>query len=62
MLQAVAFLKSPNNRDSQVVTVLAFYSDNPISNPTEVYSFHYVVCKLFKKNENKQKEVGYGPF
>ena len=33
----------------------AFYSDDPRSNPDEVYSFYYV--KLFEKNENKQKEA-----
>ena len=38
-----------------VVNVLAFYSDNPSSNPAEVYM-------LLEKNENKQKEVGLGPF
>ena len=33
----------------QVVTVLAFYSDDLSSNPTE-------------KNKNKQKGAGVGPF
>ena len=39
----------------QVVSVLAFYSDYPISNPAELYIFF---CKfVFEKNENKQKEA-----
>ena len=43
----------------QVVIVLAFYSDDPSSNPAEAYSFF---CKIvFEKNENKQKEAGVGP-
>ena len=41
-----------------MVSVLAFYSDDPDSNPPEVYSFYSV--KLFEKNENKQKEHGKG--
>ena len=37
----------------QVVSVLAFQSDDPRWNPAEVHSFF---CKiLFEKNENKQK-------
>jgi len=37
----------------QVVSVLAFYSDDPSSNPAEVYNFS---VKIFiEKNENKQK-------
>ena len=44
----------------QVVSVLAFHSDDPSSNPTEVYSFEF--CELFEKNENKQKEAGDGTF
>ena len=36
----------------QVVSLLAFYSDDPSPNPAEVYSFY---SKLFEKNENKQK-------
>ena len=42
----------------QVVSVFAFYSDDPSLNPTEVYSFHSV--KLFENNEHKQKEAGDG--
>ena len=43
-----------------VVSVLAFYSNKPSSNPAEAYS---LLCKmLFEKNENKQKEAGVDPF
>ena len=39
-----------------VVSVLAFYSDDP----AEVYNFF---CKIVvEKNKNKQKEAGVGPF
>ena len=42
--------------NGQVVSVCAFYSDDPSSNPSEAYSFF---CKIvFEKNENKQKEAG----
>ena len=44
----------------QVVSVLAFYSDNPSSNPVEAYSFS--VNFVVEKNENKPKETGVGPF
>ena len=47
-------------RGRQVVNVLALYSDDPSSNPTEVYSF--AVKFVFEKNKNKQKEAGIGPF
>ena len=43
-----------------MVSVLAFYSNDPSSNPAEAYSFS--VTFVFEKNENKQKEVGVGPF
>ena len=37
----------------QVVSVLAFNSNDPSSNPAEAYSFF---CNIvFEKNENKQK-------
>ena len=40
---------------NQVVSTLAFYSDDPSLNPAEVYSFF---CNIvFEKNENKQKEA-----
>ena len=43
----------------QVVSVLAFYSDDPSSIPAEVYNFF---CKIVvEKDENKQKEAGVGP-
>ena len=43
-----------------MVSVLAFYSDDPSSIPAEVYNFF---CKIVvEKNENKQKEAGIGPF
>ena len=42
-----------------MVSVLAFYSDDPSSNPTEVYNFS--LAFVFEKNENKQKEAGVGP-
>ena len=44
----------------QVVSVLAFYSVDPSSNPTVAYSFS--VKFVVEKNENKQKEAGVGPF
>ena len=44
--------------DGQVVSVIAFYSDNPSSNPTEAYSFFCTICAW--NNENKQKEAGVG--
>ena len=37
----------------QVVSVLAFYSNDPSSNPADIYSF-FVKCVL-EKNENKRK-------
>ena len=43
-----------------MVSVLAFYSDDPSSNPADAYSFSVQI--LFEKNENKQKEAGVGPF
>ena len=44
---------------SEVVSVLAFYSNDSSLNPNTVYSF---MCTFFEKNENKQKEAGDGPF
>ena len=38
---------------AQVVTVVAFFSDDPSSNPPEAFSFF---CNIvFEKNEHKQK-------
>ena len=39
-----------------MVSMLAFYSDDPSSNPADVYNFS--VKFVFEKNENIQKEVG----
>ena len=44
----------------QVVSVLAFYSNDPSSNPADVYS--YFVQIVIEKNENKQKEAWDGQF
>ena len=44
----------------QVVSVLAFYTNDPSSNPAEAYSFS--VKFVFEKNKNKQKEARGGPF
>ena len=43
-----------------VVSVLTFYSNDPSSNPTEVYSF----CKIcvWKQQKQTKKEAGVGPF
>ena len=41
----------------EVVSVLAFLSDNPSSNPAEAYSFSLKF--VLGKNENKQKEPGF---
>ena len=43
-----------------MVSVLAFYCDNPSLNPAVAYSFF--VKFGFEKNENKQKDSGVGPF
>ena len=43
----------------------AFYSEDPSSNPAEVYSFLCKVCVcgwVCEKNENKQIEAGIIPF
>ena len=42
-----------------VVSVLAFYSNDPSSNLAEAYNFS--VKFVFEKNENQQKEAGVGP-
>ena len=43
-----------------MVSVLAFYSDNPSSIPAEIYNFF---CRIVvERNENKQKGAGVGPF
>ena len=43
-----------------MVSVLAFYSDDPSSNPADAYSFS--VKFVFEKDENKQNEAGVGTF
>ena len=43
-----------------VVIMLAFYSNNPSSNPAEAYSFYVKI--VFKKKKNKQKEARFGTF
>ena len=47
-------------RSGEVVNILAFYSDDPSSNPAKAHSFS--VKFVFEKKENKQKEAGVGPF
>ena len=44
----------------QVVSVLAFLSNNPSLIPAEVQNFSVKI--VVEKNENKQKEAGDGPF
>ena len=44
----------------QVVSVLAFYSNDPSSNPADAYSFSGQF--VFENNENKQKEALVGQF
>ena len=43
----------------QVVSVLAFYFEDPSSNPAEVYSFPVFFC--LKGKEINQKEASDGP-
>ena len=43
----------------QVISVLAFYSNDPSSNPAEAYNFS--IKFVFEKNK-KTKEAGVGPF
>ena len=44
----------------QVVSALAFYSDDPSSNPADAYRFSVQI--VFEKNENKQKKGRSWPF
>ena len=44
----------------QVVSVLAFYSDDPSSNPAEIYNFS--VKLLLKRTKINKKEAEVGPF
>ena len=48
------------NGADQVVSVLAFHSNNPSSNPAVDYSFFFKF--VLEKNESKHKEAGVGPF
>ena len=41
----------------QVVSVLAFFSDDPSSNPAEAYSF-FSIKLVYEKIKNKQKVAG----
>ena len=43
-----------------MVSVLAFYSNDPSSNLTEVYNFS--VINVFERNENIEKEARIDPF
>ena len=44
----------------QVVSVLAFYSDNPSSNPAEVYNFSVIL--LLKRTKINKKRPGLANF
>ena len=44
----------------QVVSVFAFHSDDPSSNPAEIYNFS--VKLLLKRTSINKKESGVGPF
>ena len=48
-------LKEPGRDGGQVVSMLAFYSKNPNSNPADAYSFS--VRFALEKSGNKQKEA-----
>ena len=52
-------VKQMGRGGGQVVSMLAFYSNDPSSNPADAYCFS--VKFVFEKNENKQKEAGVGP-
>ena len=48
----------PGRGGGPAVSMLAFYSNDPNSNPIDSYSFF---CKfVIEKNHNKQKEAGVG--
>ena len=47
-------------RGGQVVILFAFYSNDLISNPSEVYNL--TVKNAVEKNQNKQNETGFGQF
>ena len=43
----------PDRGGGQVVNILAFYSDDPSSNPAEVYNFSVKLLKRTKINKKK---------
>ena len=45
----------------QVFSMLAFYSDDPSSNPAEAYIF-FLKKLCLNRRKNKQKEAEVGPF
>ena len=53
-------MKTRGRGGGQVVSMLAFYSDDPSSNPAEVCSFS--VKLLWKRTKINKKEDGVGPF
>ena len=53
-------VKTTGRVGDQLVSVLAFFSYNPSSNPAEAFSLFRKIC--IKKNENKRKEARVGPF
>ena len=44
----------------QVVSALAFYSDDPSSNPADAYRFSVQI--VFEKMKINKKKAGVGPF
>ena len=42
----------------QVVSMLAFYSDDPSSNPAEAYSFFCKICIWKDRKQTKESVVG----
>ena len=57
---SVKLLFGKGRGGGQVVSVLALYSNNPSSNPTDANSF-FSVKFMTEKNENKLKEARVGP-
>ena len=43
-----------------MVSVVAFYSDDPSSNPAEAYIFSVILC--LKRMKINKKEAGWRPF
>ena len=46
----------------QVVSVLAFYSDDLSLNPAEIFNFSVKIVVEIEKDENKHKKARIGPF